>query len=724
MKAKGINPIEQNIEKIVLGVAGAALVAVVAMQVLGGSSVEVGSKSYPLDQAYTPVRDEALRVQGAMQNPSPTLPDVPVVDLLGRYRELVAAPVADQPRVVAFGPGIGVVSSGRVDDTPVGDAIYAAVNVPAPARPMGYSFRNTLDPVQVSRTPGLTDLVPVAQPYDKSSITVESVFDGVAFERMLRADPDGPGGPARAMPLRWWQDGLEIMAVRAERQVRLPGGAWSDPQPVSVMPGSFDVTAPPEGQAQFNPVTLRTAVVQARQLSREVQRPRYLRVIAGQPWVPPSAAGQIAAIEARRAEIDRLLGQRRGMEREIRRLELTIEQGPRNNTPTTPTVTPGRDGRSPERPAQPTQPNNRPPQVDPAIQAMQTQMDRLRQQLVQNEDALKQIGVGLDGKPIPTWDDDNELGYAPPVLEDAEVRLWVHDLNVEPGMAYRYRMQVVFNNPFFGNAAALVPDQQSLAAEPMLAGAWSAWSDPVSVDQTRYIFATSASVADDIGATPRAQFDVFEFYYGYWRRGQASMSAGDQLIARLNLPDPEMRPIYDLEQAPAPRQPGGVPGTRSPGERIDPVPGRSDPGVPIDPLNRNPQGAPPGAPGLQFNLPDVAALAQPGPESLGPIATGVILLDVMNMPAGAESGLAGVGVRQITQAVLRSAHGRIEVRSPSIDRAAALYRSLIRSAEEGMRQGAPEPEAFEPDPIVLPRNSEPELEEPGSGGGGGGGGGS
>src|SRR5687768_14857868 len=110
MKVKGINPIEQNVEKIVLGVAGAALLAVVAMQLLGGSTVEVepSGPRRPLDQAYIPVKDAANGVVAQMTEENPRLPEVAVVDLLSEYNERAGQPVAVRPRIVAMGPAMPV----------------------------------------------------------------------------------------------------------------------------------------------------------------------------------------------------------------------------------------------------------------------------------------------------------------------------------------------------------------------------------------------------------------------------------------------------------------------------------------------------------------------------------------------------------------------------------------------------------------------------------------
>src|SRR4029078_257798 len=104
-------------------------------------------------------------------------------------------------------------------------------------------------------------------------------------------------------------------------------------------------------------------------------------------------------------------------------------------------------------------------------------------------------------------------GQAPaakPLLENPDVQVWVHDLNVEPGKVYRYRVKLAVSNPFFGRGSALLPDQQDLAKNALLYGQPSEWSEPVRVLDDQYYFITSAAEADATGAA-RATAEVFKF---------------------------------------------------------------------------------------------------------------------------------------------------------------------------------------------------------------------
>ena len=74
MKLKGINPIEQHVEKLVLGVVALVLLAVLVIQfALPPQGVSVGSASdIPPEDALDPVADEARE---AMRKPTNSPPE-------------------------------------------------------------------------------------------------------------------------------------------------------------------------------------------------------------------------------------------------------------------------------------------------------------------------------------------------------------------------------------------------------------------------------------------------------------------------------------------------------------------------------------------------------------------------------------------------------------------------------------------------------------------------
>jgi len=88
MKLKGVNPIAQHIEKIVLGLTALALLAVISLQFVSQSNqVDTGSRKVSPDQIYNELASSATALQSQITDQSPTLPDITPVDLVSRYNK-------------------------------------------------------------------------------------------------------------------------------------------------------------------------------------------------------------------------------------------------------------------------------------------------------------------------------------------------------------------------------------------------------------------------------------------------------------------------------------------------------------------------------------------------------------------------------------------------------------------------------------------------------------
>ena len=75
-------------------------------------------------------------------------------------------------------------------------------------------------------------------------------------------------------------------------------------------------------------------------------------------------------------------------------------------------------------------------------------------------------------------------------MQTGKVLVWFHDSSLQPLKTYRYRLRIQFLNPLLGFDNA-VKDPAS-AAEPLVAGAFSDWSDPIELPQPTEFFLTGA----------------------------------------------------------------------------------------------------------------------------------------------------------------------------------------------------------------------------------------
>lgn len=683
-KTQGINFIERHIEKIVLGVVGLVFVFVLATQFVGSkTTVKINNQELDPESAVDEIAQQARLLRAQVEEENPELPAAPVLGLEEEWARLRSS--ADD-RVLAVSPLVRpqgpAATADRVDeaDVPVtGDYKYPELAVHAPSKPLTVSFWTTLDPFEVASNPELREIVGPKQPFDIPAVSIESTFDARKLRETLAMDPDGEGSAFSPIPIQWWRDNVEILEVQVERADAID----EQGNPVNLvrvgnLPGRKSLRELVDLPEPLTAEALDELVGYAREEAKRVREPAFYRSIAGRPWMAPSDFAKLDEIEAQKAEIQRLVRQYRSIEEDLERTRQQLADARQGG--------PGAPGRIDDFAGDPMQRNRRPTrdpgrqQEDPRIKRLNDTIDRLLLDQDRVKLQLEDMGVDETGEPIVGQEDD-ESEFADPLLESDEVRLLAHDVRVEQGRRYIYRTRVVVNNPLFGHGQQLHEDQRSLASSPTVASEWSEWSEPVEVLRDRYYFVTAASVGDMIGG-PRANVEVYQFWYGYWRKGSSALEPGDAITAELRLPDPELLPIFDMEQLSSQVQI----------RQNDPDRNRRDRRRMLDDPGAFGMPPPPrrGQDDDDAELPPGARPADPLP----PVQIQAVLLDVGTMPGGDEN---------LTRAIFRGVVGALTPRIPRLDVSSALYERIKESAEEGLRQGRPEPEPEpEPDPIVRP----------------------
>lgn len=733
MRRTRVNVIEQYVEKIVLGAVVAVLAAVAALQFLHEPNrVEVANEKVPPGEAFRRVEAKARRVAEIMSRSDPSQLD----ELRERLRG-VRLSLAEEFRARLTRPTVaGSSPAGRValgpapkfdaDATSVsaraGTEPVADLRVPAPAAVRVATYRATVDPTEIVRTPALAAHLPQEQPFDTAWVTVEAVFNGAALREALLADPDGPGG-IRPMPRAWWNESMAVLGLRVERQERAEDGTWGPVQEVPTPPGLPEVLS--QAATASSSTELEGLAVEARAAEDALLRPPFYATIAGPAWVPPTEVPAWSN-PAENPEVIRTLARITEWRRRLEALRSQLEApGAPGRTPPTPRG-PGGGGKGGGGATPPTR-GDREPQPDPRRQALEREIARIEGDIEAAIRRLRELGVDEDGNPLPRERSPGSGVPARPLLDNPALRLWAHDITVQPGRTYRYRVQVGVVNPAFGRGHALVPQQQDMARTPVAWSAPSPWSEPVEVLAHQHAFITAAYEAD-LTSPPRATVEMYRFFYGYWRRGTAVVEPGDVLKAAVKLPEGTLLPIYDLAAMSAGHEGGGSPASGGPGPERPASPGKGGPAPgPSEPPRG--AGASPGQP-----APEPTTLPEHATPWTRPVIAAVdaVLLDVAPV-AVVDSGermaaYGGVGSTgpAATCAYLRVAGGRIEVRHPNVERASELRTRLESSAREGDRQGQPIIRRLpRPGPVAPPparRGPEREPTPPPAGGGGGGGG--
>lgn len=670
MGLKGINPLEAHCEKIVVGLAGAALVGIVVWQFAGPKpKVRIGKDEYVLTDAYDVLERRAAVVRGQIEGPgSPeSLPaeDMPL-GLLADAGDFSATTVAPAKSLaIAFGTAGIPVEGGIVAPGDNQGTRFAEVTPPAPTGPVAEQIAATIHPMELQLNEGLTPLVAEPDRPDMVAVTVEARFPAAKFAAALASDPDGPGGPIEPLPAVWVniQD-MTIIDVELLRQKLQPDGSWGQEESVAAMPGRVELRAEMADSSpeMMTADQMRQWASQAIQLADEIRRPPFYSIVYGDDWVPPTEVNPMAGAavdnpEQSRlmAELDRCRGQIDAVEKKL----ADLGGGGRG---------PGAGPRGTGHAGQPGGPREE--ANDRQRQNLERQLEALHKREQQIIDQLISIGVenipGVEqSTPMAAQPLESEAEQDPPLLEADEIRIWAHDVHVERGATYRYRLRVWVTNPFFGHDVGLVEEQKPLAASPLLASEASEWTDNVHVHDEAYYFITSAQEGGLVGgAGASAVASVYVFRWGYWREGSARMEPGDALATTVQSPM-----LGDLLAAAAAPE-----------------------DIRNDPMDGGHRTAEPGGREVQ---PESAPAEKVEYEPVK-VARDVVLLDV-----GPSVNADGDEV-----AYLREETGAIVDRDPEAESQREIFKLLRGSAQRGE-------EALKPKEMATPTSPRPEPPRPG-----------
>lgn len=523
MKLKGIHPIEQHIEKIVLAFVAVALFAVFALQFLTQPNrVDVGGRQVPPQNIYIELEGLAKSLDSQLKDGSPSLPAVAETDLVERYdHAFVQSADSTTALSVPLARGVDVnrALGTEISATASSEAVSPLV-VPLTTTPVAASQWGTLDPYAVEAAPAYAAFVPDQQPFDFPSVSVEASFSGTALRDAL-LPADGAG-----IPRRFWQaTGVAILGFEAQRQSLQPDGTWSQPQPIVTPPGTPTPTVA-MGQESGLP-ELTEIVSNATGVLPEIARPAPPPTIAGVEWAPPTER-VMAADDADLSEPERLKRRLARLEADLERAENPRGSDPAPSSGRTPGTgrTPGSTG-SPDRPDANDRNRRR-------IEQLRADIEEVRKQLADLGESAAAPGAGATERP-------GARAEAPALFEQDAVQLWAHDLGVEPGETYRYRTRVVVNNPLFRKGGMLDESNETLQAaaeEPFARSEWSEWSEPVVVGAREYFFVAGADAGGVLGGgRPTASIEVYRLFYGHYRKSNLTLTPGDPVEASIRTPD-------------------------------------------------------------------------------------------------------------------------------------------------------------------------------------------
>ena len=537
MKNTILRLVEQYIEYAVLGIVVVLFCVYLAMQFVGDPNAASGGKgSSPISPAdvngtlevKAKELQDAMGVKGLKGLVQPESPD-----LLERYEA-----AAGEPVVSSTWSSFAVAPRGAVDEEGGQAAVeVTAVNVPdvpAPSQAFVYQSYDTLTEEAVSGNDELTARFGAA-PHDVTWLTVAAEFN--IDEVLNRFKSDGADG-ARSMSERWYNGQIDILDVRIERRTVQPDGSLSEPEPIALLPGQLSYRTRIEGDVSARDKDeilddLRSDVNQ-----QLVVRPEFLPTTAARWEDPAEAAARVArdGEEDPRERLVRLIVLRRKLEEQLAGLG-----GGGGDTPGGGGASPpigGGGGGLGEPPAGGGGgvgggggPSGGQPGGDRA-QLIKRLERQIRRASIEITSLAKRLG--WTDKQIEEAEPGDGEAAAPFELRGT-LWIWAHDIEVEPGASYEYRVSVDVYNPLFAKSLSLPESQRPLAKQVSLASLPGKWSEPISVRPPTLAFMSRATAAGQgrgqAGAMGLgvAQVDVYRFHNGAWHISKQTVQPGDTI---------------------------------------------------------------------------------------------------------------------------------------------------------------------------------------------------
>lgn len=119
-----------------------------------------------------------------------------------------------------------------------------------------------------------------------------------------------------------------------------------------------------------------------------------------------------------------------------------------------------------------------------------------------------------------------------------EIPVWVHDIRVQPGKTYRYRLAYRMYNPFFAKGNSLMSSQEAMAKDLVLTSEFSEWSKPIRVTPKLDFYVVRAHAPQRGapgqaipvgGAEGRVTAEVWVFYGGQYHAKEFTVFTGDRI---------------------------------------------------------------------------------------------------------------------------------------------------------------------------------------------------
>jgi len=563
MKSKGITIWELHIEKIVLGLAFVAAAYFAATQFIGNpNAATINNQQVSPGKVDELLAEKARRIQALLSPEAPPtleLPEVkPVADEIAAALDSSVSP-SDTINLLSYN------TVPRVKGIELEAQLYPVPELTAIAPTFPKQYSDALAAEVVSAYPDeLAGKFAPGKPYDLTYITFYGELDLAFIREQLQKfrEQENPELPPTQIPSTWYGGKPTFADLVIEREELLASG-WGNRIVLDPLPGQYSfrewmlehrsVDDRNYMQEELLKPEIQSAVLQPEFLA--TRRSSWQPLLIGELIEQEMVDVQVTDEEMELQRLDRII---RKTQQEIARITAQLDAlgGPLDEVDTDPSS----GGSSPRSSGGGTSPGGGAGKGSGAglqgrpggagDERSKKQRIALTKKLRQYEDRLQRL-----------QDERSEKGGAVLIEEVVDegpadrIMVWGHDINVEDGKTYRYRMTIKMVNPFFARRLNLKPEQQELADKLTLSSPPSEWSEPMFVNPSVRVFLTGANAATQ-GRNVQgagfgsATFQVFKFYDGLMWVDSFVVEPGDRIggTRRITLRDAEgMSKNFDID---------------------------------------------------------------------------------------------------------------------------------------------------------------------------------
>lgn len=542
MKIKGITIWEQYVELFVVAIAAVVFVGFTVMQFIGDpNKVTQGLESYSPGDVDQILLDEATRLSAGLEpgaiSPVPFPPHEP---LLPEFEALLRSSICPEPtlpRLFAYH------TLPDADEVTEAGKQYIEPDISAPYQLVIKQSFDALLPESISEHEELRDRFPESL-YDIQWLTVAARFN--VADVLAQYQKEGEDGELPFFE-NWYDGRIDILDVILEREER-QDGRWGNLTVLKPIPGQITFREQIEGDINVQGKDFILNELSKPLMQDAVIRPDFLPTMGD--WLPPDPG------EERREFVPVILTpeqeKKRRLESGLRktraiyaRLTKKLEElgGELEPTKASPGAsqpggrgggapgggigglgggggsgTPRGEGRGGGSSAKTGNENKR--------IGMTKKKRRLEKEIANFEKKLAKFGEDLPP--------DEQLEEESP----DEITVWAHDMTIESGKEYRYRLSIKVFNPVFAKKLHLPDDQHHRADQITISSAKSPWTEPELADEWLKLFVVHASNPNRNQNQQRvlgglrlgdARADVFRFQHGRWWRASFSIEPGDRI---------------------------------------------------------------------------------------------------------------------------------------------------------------------------------------------------